>query len=308
MLKRKPIDLESFRHLYPFKSHYLDLNGLKYHYVDEGSGQPVVMVHGNPTWSFFFRDLIKALSGQYRVIAPDHIGCGLSDKPDSKTYDYKLKNRVDDLESLIENLKIKEKISLVLHDWGGFIGMAYALRHPERIGRFVLMNTAAFLPPPGKPIPIILIMIRRLRLLAMFAVQGFNLFARGALFINSHKGLSKDVKAGLIAPYNCWQNRIATLKFVQDIHLTENNPSYGIVKQVDKSMKLFLNLPILICWGKHDFVFDLDYLKEWQRRFPDADAHLFSEAGHYVLEDVPEKIIPLTREFLQKHPCREDLL
>jgi pimeloyl-ACP methyl ester carboxylesterase len=308
MLKRKPIDLESFRHLYPFKSHYLDLNGLKYHYVDEGSGQPVVMLHGNPTWSFYFRDLIKALSGQYRVIAPDHIGCGLSDKPDSKAYDYKLKSRVDDLESLIENLKIKEKISLVLHDWGGFIGMAYALRHPERIGRFVLMNTAAFLPPPGKPIPIILIMIRRLRLLAMFAVQGFNLFALGALFINSYKGLSKEVKAGLIAPYNCWQNRIATLKFVQDIHLTENNPSYGVVKQVDNNMKLFLNLPILICWGKHDFVFDLDYLKEWQRRFPDADTHIFPEAGHYVLEDVPEKIIPLTREFLQKHPCREDLL
>ena len=308
MLKRKPIDLKSFRHLYPFKSHYLDLNGLKYHYVDEGSGQPVVMLHGNPTWSFYFRDLIKALSGQYRVIAPDHIGCGLSDKPDSKAYDYKLKSRVDDLESLIENLKIKEKISLVLHDWGGFIGMAYALRHPERIGRFVLMNTAAFLPPPGKPIPIILIMIRRLRLLAMFAVQGFNLFALGALFINSYKGLSKEVKAGLIAPYNCWQNRIATLKFVQDIHLTENNPSYGVVKQVDNKMKLFLNLPILICWGKHDFVFDLDYLKEWQRRFPDADTHIFPEAGHYVLEDVPEKIIPLTREFLQKHPCREDLL
>jgi len=308
MFKRKPIDLESFRHLYPFKSHYLNLNGLKYHYVDEGSGQPVVMVHGNPTWSFYFRDLIKALSGQYRVIAPDHIGCGLSDKPDSKTYDYKLKSRVDDLESLIENLKIKEKISLVLHDWGGFIGMAYALRHPERIGRFVLMNTAAFLPPEGKPIPTILIMIRRLRLLAMLAVQGFNLFALGALFINSYKGLSKDVKAGLIAPYNCWQNRIATLKFVQDIHLTENNPSYGVVKQVDIKMKLFLNLPILICWGKHDFVFGLDYLKEWQRRFPDADAHIFPEAGHYVLEDVPEKIIPLTREFLQKHPCREDLL
>jgi len=308
MLKRKPIDISGFKHLYPFESHYMDLDGLKYHYVDEGSGQPVVMVHGNPTWSFYFRDLIKALSGQYRVIAPDHIGCGLSDKPDSKTYDYRLKNRVDDLEGLLENLKIKEKITLILHDWGGFIGLAYALRHPERIGRFVLLNTAAFLPPPGKPIPIILKLIRSLRPLAMLAVQGFNLFALGALYKNSHKGLSKDVKAGLIAPYNCWQNRIATLKFVQDIHLTENNPSYAVVKQVDKNLKLFLNFPILICWGKHDFVFDLDYLKEWQRRFPDAEAHIFPEAGHYVLEDVPGKIIPLTREFLQKHPCREDLL
>jgi len=280
----------------------MDLNGLQYHYVDEGSGQPVVMVHGNPTWSFYFRDLITALSEQYRVIAPDHIGCGLSDKPDSKTYDYRLKNRVDDLEGLLENLKIKEKITLILHDWGGFIGMAYALRHPERIGRFVLLNTAAFLPPPGKPIPIILKLIRSLRPLAMLAVQGFNLFALGALYKNSHKGLSKDVKAGLIAPYNCWQNRIATLKFVQDIHLTENNPSYAVVKQVDKNLKLFLNLPILICWGEHDFVFDLDYLDEWQRRFPDAEVHRFSDAGHYVLEDVPDKIIPLVDDFLTRHP------
>jgi haloalkane dehalogenase len=308
MLKRKPIDISNVRHLYPFKSNYIDLNGLKYHYVDEGSGEPVVMVHGNPTWSFYFRALIKALSEQYRVIAPDHIGCGLSDKPDSQTYAYKMKNRVDDLEVLLENLNIREKITLVLHDWGGFIGMAYALRHPERIGRFVLMNTAAFLPPAGKPIPIILKLIRSLRPLATLAVQGINLFALGAVFKNSYKGLSKDVKAGLIAPYNCWQNRIATLKFVQDIHLVENNPSYGLVKQVDNNLKLFLNYPILICWGEHDFVFDLDYLDEWRRRFPAAEVHCFREAGHYVLEDVPEKIIPLTREFLQNHPCREDQL
>jgi haloalkane dehalogenase len=280
----------------------MDLNGLKYHYVDEGSGEPVVMVHGNPTWSFYFRDLIKSLCGRYRTIAPDHIGCGLSDKPDSKTYDYKLKTRVDDLEILIENLKIKEKITLVLHDWGGFIGMAYALRHPERICRFVLMNTAAFLPPPGKPIPIILKLIRGLKPFAVLAVQGFNLFALGALFKNSYKGLSKDVKAGLIAPYNCWKNRIATLKFVQDIHLTENNPSYRVIKQVDNNLKLFLNIPMLICWGEHDFVFDSDYLDEWIRRFPDAEVHRFAEAGHYVLEDASEKIISIVDRFLRRHP------
>ena len=302
MLKRKPIDTSKFRHLYPFRSHYMDLNCLKYHYVDEGSGEPVVMVHGNPTWSFYFRELIKSLCGRYRTIAPDHIGCGLSDKPDSKTYGYKLKNRVDDLEVLIENLKIKEKITLVLHDWGGFIGMAYALRHPERICRFVLMNTAAFLPPPGKPIPIILKLIRGLKPFAVLAVQGFNLFALGALFKNSHKGLSKDVKAGLIAPYNCWNNRIATLKFVQDIHLTENNPSYRIIKKVDNNLKLLLNIPTLICWGEHDFVFDSDYLDEWIHRFPGAEVHRFAEAGHYVLEDASEKIIPIVDRFLRRHP------
>jgi len=284
----------------------MDVNGFNYHYVDEGSGDPVVMVHGNPTWSFYYRALIKALSERYRTIVPDHIGCGLSDKPDDKTYDYKFKTRVDDLENLIENLEIKEKITLVLHDWGGFIGMAYALRHPERISRFVLMNTAAFLPPAGKPIPMTLKLIRSLKPLATLAVQGFNLFARGALFKNSYRGLSKDVKAGLIAPYNCWQNRIATLKFVQDIHLTQNNPSYGLVKKLDQTLEIFSNYPMLICWGEHDFVFDMDYLAEWQRRFPDAEVHRFPDAGHYVLEDVPDKITPLVDRFLNQESRDEN--
>lgn len=301
-MKRKPIDISGFRHLYPFTSHYLDVNGLGYHYLDEGEGDPIVMVHGNPTWSFYFRELIKALSPRYRTIVPDHIGCGLSDKPDNKNYDYRLKNRVDDLEVLIQNLELKEKITLVLHDWGGFIGMAYALRHPERIGRFIVLNTAAFLPPRGKPIPMVLNLIRILKPFATLAVLGFNLFAYGALFKNSYKDLPDDVKSGLIAPYNCWKNRIATLKFVQDIHLVEKNPSYRIVKQVDDGLESFTNLPMLICWGKHDFVFDHDYLSEWQRRFPAAEVHRFQEAGHYVLEDVSEKIIPLTQDFLKEHP------
>jgi haloalkane dehalogenase len=179
--------------------------------------------------------------------------------------------------------------------------MAYALRHPERIRRFVLMNTAAFLPPAAKPIPIILTLVRSLRPLAVLAVQGFNLFALGALYKNSYKGLAKDVKAGLVAPYNCWKNRIATLKFVQDIHLTENNPSYQTVKQVDQNLNLFSTLPMLICWGEHDFVFDLDYLDEWQRRFPDAEVHRFPDAGHYVLEDASEQVIPVVDDFLNRH-------
>ena len=109
-MKRKPIDISGFRHLYPFTSHYLDLNGLSYHYIDEGEGDPIVMVHGNPTWSFYFRELIKALSPQYRTIVPDHIGCGLSDKPEETDYDYRLHSRIDDLNNLLDTLTIDEKI------------------------------------------------------------------------------------------------------------------------------------------------------------------------------------------------------
>ena len=104
MDRKRRINISAFRHLYPFDSNYLDLNGLKYHFLDQGKGEPVVMIHGNPTWSFYFRELVKGLSPKFRTIVPDHIGCGLSDKPDIKRYDYRLKSRVDDLESLIDNL------------------------------------------------------------------------------------------------------------------------------------------------------------------------------------------------------------
>jgi len=300
MKKNRQIDISPFRHLYLFESHFINLNGLQYHYLDEGSGDPIVMIHGNPTWSFYYRELIKALSPNFRTIVPDHIGCGLSDKPGDKRYDYSLKNRIDDLKILIDMLGLEEKITLVVHDWGGMIGMAYALRHPEKISRFIVLNTAAFLMPTGKTLPLRLWVVRNLRRFATPAVLGLNLFSYGALFMASHKRLSQDVKAGLTAPYNCWQNRIATLKFVQDIPLIETDPSYEIAKYVGDNLHMLADRPMLICWGMHDFVFDKDYLSEWQRRFPNAEVHAFPDAGHYVLEDVPEKIVVLVDKFLKR--------
>ena len=302
MVKDRPVDISPFRHLYPFKSHYMDLKGLKYHFLDEGRGDPIVMIHGNPTWSFYYRKLVKELSPQFRAIAVDHIGCGLSDNPDIKRYDYKLKSRVDDIEILLDYLEPKKKITMVLHDWGGMIGMAYALRHTNRIGRIIIMNTAAFFPPGGKNPPLRLQLIRNTGTFATVAVCGFNLFARGALLMASYKRLSKDVKSGLTAPYNCWKNRIATLKFVQDIPVNKKDPSYGLVKYVDENLHRLARIPMLICWGKHDFVFDMSYLAEWRRRFPNAEVHLFSDAGHYVLEDASDRIIIAIKNFLKKTP------
>jgi haloalkane dehalogenase len=265
LFRQKPVDISTFKHLYPFKSHFLDLSGLKYHYLDQGSGDPVVMIHGNPTWSFYFRVLIKELSTRFRAIVPDHIGCGLSDKPDPNQYGYRLKNRVEDLETFLNYLDLKEKITLILHDWGGMIGMIYALRHIEKIERIVLMNTAAFFPPAGKSLPFRLWLVRNVTPFSKLAVQGANLFAYTALFIASHKKLDNEVKSGLIAPYNCWENRTAILKFVQDIPVDEKDPSYDLVEFADKNLHRLDNIPMLICWGKHDFVFDLDYLSEWCR-------------------------------------------
>lgn len=297
--KDRQVDISGFRHLYPFTSRYININALKYHYVDEGAGDPVVMLHGNPTWSFYFRELIKTLSFKFRVLAPDHIGCGLSDKPDATVYDYRLKSRVDDLEYFLDRLDIKNRITLVLHDWGGMIGMAYALRHRERIANIIIMNTAAFFPEKEKRIPLRLRLIRNIKPLAVLSVLGLNVFARSALYMASSGKLPQAVKQGLTAPYNCWKNRIATLKFVQDIPVNEKDPSYGLVKYVDENLHRLVGIPMLICWGMRDFVFDKTYLAKWQQRFPDAKVHTFPNAGHYVLEDEADRVVACVTDFLK---------
>jgi haloalkane dehalogenase len=297
-----PVDLTPYRSLYPFASHWLDIIGLRYHYVDEGAGDPVVCVHGNPTWSFYFREVIAGLRATHRVIAVDHIGCGLSDKPGDDAYDYVLRRRVDDLETLLDHLGLTDNVTLVLHDWGGMIGMAAALRRPERVARLVLLNTAAFLLPPGKRLPLRLRLIRDVRGLGALLVRGCNAFAYGATRMASKKGLSAAVSAAYRAPYDNWENRIATLRFVQDIPLRPGDPSYETAKWVDDHLYLLRDLPTLICWGEGDFVFDRHFLAEWRRRLPHAETHAFPDAGHYCLDDAGDRIIPLIHDFLRRHP------
>ncbi|MFO7666961.1 MAG: alpha/beta fold hydrolase [Desulfobacterales bacterium] len=301
MAIEKHIDISCIKHLYPFKSNYTEIKGIKFHYIDEGSGNPVVMIHGNPTWSFYFRSLIKDLSPEFRTIAPDHVGCGLSGKPEPSDYDYRLKTRIEDIDLFLGYLKLNGKITLILHDWGGMIGMAYAVNNPEKISSVVIMNTAAFFPPgEKKKIPLRLRIIRKISPFADIAVLGLNLFALSALHMASYKGLSKDVKKGLIAPYNSWKNRTAVLKFVQDIPLFENDPSFRIVKDVEENLQRLSEVPMLICWGKHDFVFTENYLAEWRKRFPKAETHVFENAGHYILEDETEKVSFIIKDFLKR--------
>jgi haloalkane dehalogenase len=296
------IDRSGWGHLYPFRSHFLAINGLRYHYLDEGQGQPVVMVHGNPTWSFYYRRLVRALSPFFRTVAPDHIGCGLSDKPDPKAYAYRLENRVNDLERLLDHLDFVEKLTLILHDWGGPIGLAAALRRPDRIGRIVVLNTAAFLPPSGKRLPLRLRIVRDFPFFSRPAVLQGNLFVRGALWMAARKRLPADTRAGLAAPYRRPADRIATLMFVQDIPVKPTDPSYAIIEELDRNLHRFSALPVMVCWGEQDFVFDRDYLAEWRRRFPTAEVHTFADAGHYILEDVPEAVVERIMDFLQRHP------
>lgn len=291
-------DIASIRHLYPFESKFLERPGGCMHYVDEGSGLPVVFVHGNPTWSFYFRDLIKSLRGGHRCIALDHIGCGLSDKPGDDAYEYVLERRVDDLEALLDHLGVESDVTLVLHDWGGMIGLACGLRRPERIGRIVLFNTAAFLLPKTKPLPWRLRLLRR-GPLGPLLVRGLNGFARGAVHMAAARRLAPDVRAAYVGPYDSWKNRIATLRFVQDIPLGPSDRSFEAANWVDENLHQFSDVPMLICWGERDIVFDRHFLDEWWRRFPNAKVHTFADAGHYVLEDAADEIVPLVGAFLR---------
>jgi len=286
--------------LYPFDEKFFERNGLRMHYLDEGAGEPVVMVHGNPTWSFYYRNLVLALRGHYRCIVPDHIGCGKSDKPGDDRYSYTLESRMDDLEALLDSLKITSGITLVVHDWGGMIGMAYATRHPERIKRLVILNTSAFRLPQTKMFPWPLWIVRNTPVGAGL-VRGFNAFSGiAARVCCTRTPLTPELRAAYTAPYDSWGDRIATLRFVQDIPLRPGDRAFAIVENVERNVGQFAKVPMLICWGLKDFVFDRHFLKLWEDHFPHAEVHRFEDCGHYILEDAKDEVIPLIQAFLAR--------
>jgi haloalkane dehalogenase len=285
--------------LYPFKSNFEMINGHQCHYVEEGKGDPVVMLHGNPTWSFYYRELIRELSPDFHCIAPDHIGCGYSDKPNDEAYSYTLEQRVNDLEAFLDMKGITRNIHFVLHDWGGIIGMTYAHRHPTAIKKIVLLNTAAFHLPKEKKLPVALWFFRTR--LGGVMIRAFNAFS-GLATIEGAKRirLSKDVREGLTAPYNSWKNRIATLRFIQDIPLKPGDPAYKIVTEVEESLNQFSNTPTLIAWGMKDLVFDRHFLETWIKYLPHARVYRFEDSGHYILEDQQETICKLVLDFFKE--------
>jgi len=296
----------SDNNFYPFQGQFLDLDGLQYHYLDEGpkDAPPVIMLHGNPSWSIYYRNLVNLLSKNFRCIVPDHIGCGLSDKPDDAQYDYTLDRRVADLNKLVEHLGLGDNITLVVHDWGGMIGMAWASLHPDLVKRFVIFNTSAFRLPPSKSFPVGLWICRNTAL-GTFLVRGFNAFSAGAAWVGcKRKRMPRALRHAYTRPYNSWKNRIATLRFVQDIPLASTDRNYTTVCGVESGLGRFSELPMLICWGLKDFVFDKHFLKLWTNAFPKAEVHRFEDCGHYILEDASDEILPLVEKFLEKNPLQ----
>lgn len=289
----------ALRAIYPFEGRFFDQPAGRMHYLDEGppDAEPLLLVHGNPSWSFFWRSLVLGLRDRYRLIVPDHLGCGLSDRPTEPGYRYTLASRRDDLLRLIDHLGLK-RYTPILHDWGGMIGLATAVGHPERIARLVLLNTSGFPLPATTHIPWSL-WLARLPGIGAFLVRGLNLFCRGAVRYCTTKPLSPEVASGYLWPYSSWADRLAVHRFVQDIPLSPSDEAWQIVTEVAEKLPGLCPNP-LILWGEKDFVFDGHFLAEWQRRLPGATVRRYPAGGHYLLEDEGPAVLAEVRAFLKR--------
>ncbi len=283
-----PVHLKSE---YPWEPSWYWSGNYKLHYVVAGEGRAVVMLHGNPTWSFLYRNVIKELSSDFRCLALDHMGCGLSDKP--QRYPYGLERHIKNAESWVKHLGL-DSFDLILHDWGGAIGMGLARLMPQKIRKLIILNTAAFwmdrLPKR--------IAFCRLPLIGELVVRGLNGFALSALTMAVANPMNKIVKQGYIFPYDSWKNRIAVSRFIQDIPTVKKGGTFNLLREIETSLQQFKNRDILIGWGLRDFCFDEVFLKKWTEIYPSAQVGEFPDAGHYLLEDAGRELIPMIRAFL----------
>ncbi|MCA9262717.1 MAG: alpha/beta fold hydrolase [Planctomycetales bacterium] len=290
-----PSRVEGWRSLYPFQSHRIEIGGHQIHYLDEGTGPVLLMVHGNPTWSFYWRNLVVAWRPHYRVIVVDHLGCGLSDKP--QNYDYCLATHTANLVALVDRLGLQQA-TLLAHDWGGAIGLGAVVQRPDQFARIVLFNTGAF-PPPRVPLRIAAC---RFPVLGRWGLQGLNLFSRAAMKMATERpgGLPPLVEAGLLAPFDSWRHRLSVTRFVQDIPLTRRHRTYAVLDQLEQDLRALPERPVQLVWGMRDWCFTPQCLEQFIEIFPQAAVHRIADAGHWVIEDSPDEIVEVVGAFLEK--------
>lgn len=283
--------MESSRYL-PFASNYIHIEGHRMHYVDEGAGDVVILLHGNPTWCYYYRTLIQRLKGKFRLIAPDMIGCGLSDHP---AVSFRASDRMRHLVTLIKALGI-ERFSMVLHDWGGPIGTGAALELYDRLDKIVYLNTTlteieslpSMIKTAASPLigPVLTRYTKRfLSLLLRYGVT---------------RKLTRDEWAGYVEPYQTIARRRAIWDFVKDIPFTPHHPTYQTLNRLGAELPRLKNHPVKIIWGLKDPCFHLEMLEKVAGHFPNAEVHEFSDASHLVLEDKPEEVGALVEEFLSR--------
>lgn len=302
------IHSDTFGGQYPFKPNYVTVNGVRLHYVDEAppnnpKAEPVVMLHGNPTWSFLYRNFIPPLvEAGYRAIAPDHIGYGRSDTPLDRGL-YRLKNRIKFFAGVMDSLNL-DNITLVMQDWGGPIGLGYAVEHPEKIKRLVIMSTWAFDFPEefGQELPPLFRMCRE-PWLGEAVLLGYNMFVEGFLpgaIIRKEK-ITPELMRAYRAPFPDYNSRTPTMA-IQDVPLERDHPSRPTMLSIQERLNR-LKVPTLLVWGENDDLLDVKRLPDaWKMIYPHAELRLIPRAGHFLQEDAPEEIVAIIKEFLVKNP------
>ncbi len=273
--------------LYPFESHFAELGGTSVHYVDEGSGPPLLLLHGNPTWSFLYRDLIKALRDRYRCIAPDHPGFGLSRA--APGYGFTPAEHADVLERLILELDLNE-ITMMVQDWGGPIGFGAATRQPDRFAAFVIGNTWAW--PKSDP-----------------GTQSFSRFLGGP--IGGYLILRRNFFVEKIIPGNVKRRKLPqavmdayrgpfpTPSSRRPMHVfpREILRSRPFLAEVERGLSGLADRPALIVWPTRDIAFREPERRRWEQLFPNHRTVMLEGAGHYIQEDSPEEIVAAIRDW-----------
>lgn len=291
---------------YPAPRHWRRVPATGQHYLDLGSGRPVLFLHGNPSWSYVWRKLLHRLAPHARCLAPDLPGFGLSRhlRPADGVPD-PYEAQLEGLDSLHRHLVRNEGLpergwTFVLHDWGGPLGTAWALRNPGVVARLVVCNTVAFPFPDGFRLPFYLRWIRDHRPVAAF-VHATNAFARVAVRAGVHHPMLPGERRAYLRPYARRAERRAVTDAVRAIPRGPADPAWHLLEPPGAGAAL-ADLPLLVGWGMRDPVFTPDLLQEWARRFPQAVIHRFPDAGHFVMEDAAAELGDHIRDFLQGAP------
>jgi haloalkane dehalogenase len=275
---------------YPFASHFLSLEDGRVHYLDEGDGPPIVMVHGTPDWSFSYRQLVKGLSAEFRCIVPDNLGFGLSAKP--RDASYAPERQAERLNTLIEQLHLRD-VSLVLHDFGGPIGLAYALEHPYNVRKLALMNTWMW-SLRGDPH---FELFRRLMggPLGRFLYLRLNFSARVIMkhaFADKSK-LPPRIHRQYLQALPTPEDRLATWAYAQAVLGASD-----WYESLWERRARIREIPTLILWGMRDVAFREKELNRLEMVFANARTVRFADAGHFLQEEKPEELCALIREHL----------
>lgn len=282
----------------PHTLRYVDEGPADFERTDAGDAKPTILcVHGNPTWSFYYRRVIERFAPHLRVVAVDHLGCGRSDKPSRDRFGYRLADHRDNLGELIDRLDL-QRIVLLAHDWGGAIGLSAVHQRRDRLAGIVLLNTGAF-PPPYLPRRIAAC---RWPVVGSWAVRHGNLFARAAVFMAMAKRrLNREARDGLLAPYDSWKHRVAIDAFVQDIPMCKSHPTYEVLARLERDLSDFADVPVELIWGMKDWCFRPECLRQLQAALPHARTHELAEVGHYVMEDAPEETLQILETYFKRN-------